>query len=162
MQSQADTVDEYIESLPEDRRAAISKLRALLRRRVPKGYRESMIWGAITWSVPLEKLPDTYNGQPLCYVALASQKNYNSLYLMSAYGDPSEKRKLEAGFRKAGKKLDMGKSCVRFRTLDDLPLDLIGDIVAGVTPETYIAAYTKARGATAKKKKASASRKAAR
>lgn len=135
------TVAGYIAALPEDRRAIIRTLRALLNRRIPKGYRESMAWGAITWSIPLETYPETYNGQPLCYAALASQKNHLAIYLMCAYGDAAERQKLEDGFRKAGKKLDMGKSCVRFRSLDDLPLDVIGDAVSRMTPRKYIEVY---------------------
>jgi hypothetical protein len=101
MQGGPGTVKEYIASLPEDRRGVVAKLRALLKRRMPKGYRESMLWGGITYSIPLERFPDTYNGQPLCYVCLASQKSHFSLYLMAAYGDPAERRRLEDGFRKA-------------------------------------------------------------
>lgn len=143
------TVEDYIAGLPGDRRPMISKLRSILKRRMPAGYEESMMWGAITYSIPLERYPDTYNGQPLCYVALASQKNYCSLYLMSAYGNPAERRELEAGFRKAGKKLDMGKSCVRFRSLEDLPLDAIGELIEKVPPEKYLAWYEKSKKTTA-------------
>ena len=145
----AQTVEDYIAGLPDDRRPIISRLRSILRRRMPDGYHESMMWGAITWSIPLERFPDTYNGQPLCYVAVASQKNYCSLYLMSAYANPAERRELEAGFRKAGKKLDMGKSCVRFRSLDDLPLEAIGELIEKVPPEKYLAWYAKSRKTTA-------------
>jgi len=145
------TVAEYVAGLPEDRRATVTKLRALLNRRMPKGYREGMSWGAITWSIPLETFPDTYNGQPLCYAAIASQKNYFSLYLMGAYGSPAERRKLEEGFRRAGKRLDMGKSCVRFRSLDDLPLEVIGDSIARLTPARYIAQSAAAKPAGKKK-----------
>jgi len=152
MKSEAGAVADYIAGLPEERRAAVKKLRALLKRRMPKGYRESMMWGAITWSIPLERFPETYNGQPLCYAALASKKNYLSLYLMGPYGDLEQRKRLEAGFRKAGKKLDMGKACLRFRSLDDLPLDVIGDVVSRVTPEKYLVAYAKSRANTAKKR----------
>jgi len=151
------TVAEYIAGLPEDRRATVTKLRALLNRRMPKGYCEGMTWGAITWSIPLETFPDTYNGEPLCYAALASKKNYFSLYLMGAYGSADERQRLEEGFRRAGKKLDMGKSCVRFRSLEDLPREVIGDSIAGLPPARYIAQCTTARAGakTAAKKRAS-------
>ena len=162
MKSKAKTVGAYIAGLPEDRRPAIKALRTLVNRRVPKGYRESMGWGVITWSIPLKRFPDTYNGQPLCYAALASQKNYLALYLMCAYGDGTQRQKLEDGFRKAGKKLDMGQSCIRFQSLDDLPLHVIGDVVASVTPEKYIAVYRESRGLGAKAGKARAPRKKAR
>ena len=123
----------------------------MLNRRIPKGYRESLLFGAITWAIPLERFPDTYNGQPLCYATLASQKNHLALYLMVAYGDAEKRKILEEGFRKAGKKLDMGKACLRFRSLDDLPLDVIGEAVAGVTPEKYIARYETSRTKTRKR-----------
>ena len=145
MQSSATTVNAYIASLPEDRRTAVKKLRALLKRRVPKGYRESIEYGHIAYSIPLERFPDTYNGQPLCYAALASQKHHLALYLMCAYASGPLRKKLEDGFRKAGKKLDMGKSCIRFRSLDDLPLEVIGDVVAAVPPDKYLGIYEKSR-----------------
>ena len=154
MKSSATTVDAYIASLPEGRRSVVKKLRALLKRRVPKGYRESMGWGLITYSIPLERFPDTYNGQPLCYAALASQKRHLALYLMCAYGSGALRKKLEDGFRKSGKKLDMGKSCIRFRSLEELPLDVIGDVVAAVPPAKYIEIYAQSRKPTAKGKAA--------
>ena len=148
------TVAEYIAGLPEDRRRIISKVRGLLKRRVPKGYQESMLWGAITYSIPLARFPDTYNGQPLCYTALASHKSHLSLYVMCVYGDRAQTRKLQEGFRKAGKKLDMGKACIRFRALDDLPLEVIGDLVAAVPPEKYLEIYKKSREPGARKARA--------
>lgn len=156
MQSKAATVDAYIAGLPEDRRPVVKKLRALLKRQVPKGYREGMDWGLICYSIPLERFPDTYNGEPLCYAALASQKNYLSLYLMGPYGDKALRKKLEDGFRKAGKRLDVGKSCIRFRSLDELPLDVIGEVVAAVTPEKYIERHVKSRASAAGARKARA------
>ena len=113
MQSNATTVEDYLATLPDDRRTAITTVRDLVNEHLPDGYRESMAFGMITWSVPLERLPDTYNGQPLGYIALASQKNYMTLYLMSAYGD--EETWFREEYAKSGKKLDMGKSCVRFK-----------------------------------------------
>jgi len=112
---------------------------------MPKGYREGMCRGMITWSIPLQRFPDTYNGEPLVYVALAAQKAYCSLHLMSVYGDAGQAKKLRDGFLAAGRKLDMGKSCVRFRTADELPLDLIGDIVAATPPQAMIDRHEAAR-----------------
>ena len=83
------------------------------------------------------RFPDTYNGQPLGYIAIAARKNYFTLHLLSVYMNPSGQKALAEGFRKAGKKLDMGKACVRFKSLDDLPLDVIGDLVARITPEAW-------------------------
>lgn len=146
MKVKASTVEEYLLGLPEDRRDVIKTLRALIRKHLPKGYQESLTYGVITYEVPLAKLAETYNGQPLAYVSLAAQKNHYALYLMCVYGDVKLKKKLEDAFAKAGKKLDMGKSCVRFKKLEDLPLDVIGEIVASVPMEKYIESYKKLRG----------------
>jgi hypothetical protein len=142
--SKAATVDEYLAELPEDRRAVVSAVREVVLRNLPAGYRESMAFGMIGYGIPLERYPDTYNGQPLAYAALAAQKNYYALYLLSAYTGDQQKAVRDA-FDAAGKKLDMGKSCVRFKKLDDLPLDAIGRIIASTPPEKYIAQYEAAR-----------------
>jgi hypothetical protein len=144
------TIAEYLAGLPTDRRATIERVRHVIRRSLPKGYKEMMNWGAINYAVPLERLANTYNGQPLCYVALAAQKQYNSLYLMTAYGDPATAAKLRSAFKAAGKKLDMGKSCIRFKSADDLPLDSIAEIIASMPIDRYIAMYEKSRQLTAK------------
>ncbi|HEX5724748.1 MAG TPA: DUF1801 domain-containing protein, partial [Longimicrobiaceae bacterium] len=102
-------------------------------------------WGMISYEVPLERFPRTYNGQPLGYAALAAQKNYYALYLTSVDGDAEKESWLEEEFRKAGKKLDMGKSCLRFRTLDDLPLDVIGRAIASTPPDALIARHEAVR-----------------
>src|SRR5687768_12214248 len=115
MQRKATTVKEYLEELPEDRRKAISKVRSMIRKHLPKGYEERMNFGMIAYQIPLKTLPDTYNGQPLCYAGLAAQKNFNTLYLMVPYGDTKQRAALENAFKKAGKKLDMGKSCIHFK-----------------------------------------------
>jgi hypothetical protein len=143
MQSTATTVEEYLAELPEDRRAAISTVRDLVNEHLPEGYEETLYWGMITWSVPLERLPDTYNGEPLGYIALASRKNYMSIYLMSAYG--GEETWFRQEYAKSGKKLDMGKSCVRFKTLDHLALEPIAKAVERLTVDEYIALYRASR-----------------
>lgn len=142
--SKAATVEEYLAELPEDRRAVVSAVREVVLRNLPAGYRESMSYGMIGYGIPLERYPDTYNGQPLAYAALAAQKNYYSLYLMNVYAEEGE-RALRNAFAAAGKKLDMGKSCIRFRRLDDLPLEVIGRIIAATPPEAYIAHYEASR-----------------
>lgn len=141
VQSKAKTVAEYLKSLPEERRKVVAKLRGLIRKNLPKGYRECMDWGGICYVIPLETHPDTYNGKPLCYAGLGAQKNYYALHLINVYSDPKQKEKLVRGFRKAGKKLNMGKSCVRFKRLDELDLDTIGKVIASTTPEQHIARY---------------------
>jgi hypothetical protein len=139
VQSAARTVAGYMAEQPADRRAELSRVRQVLRKHMPRGYKEGMGWGAITWSVPLKVYPDTYNMQPLCYAALAAQKNYLSVYLMCVYGDKSRSARLKAGFKAAGKKLNMGKSCIRFQKADDLALDVIGELIAGVPMDRYVA-----------------------
>jgi len=151
-QNKSRTVPEYLAALPDDRRAVVRKLRSFVKKHVPKGYKEQMGFGAITYAVPLTTLPDTYNGEPLCYAAIAAQKNFYSLYLMSVYGDPKQAKWMAGEFRKRGKKLDMGKSCVRFKSLDDLPLDVVGEVLASTPVEAYIARYRQARKMTAKGK----------
>ena len=139
------TVAEYLKSLEPDRRKAIEDVRAVIRRRLPKGYEELMTPTGITYAVPLARFPDTYNGQPLYYAALASQKNYCVLYLMTVYGHAPTEAKFRKAFKDAGKKLDMGKSCVRFKTVDDLALDAVGDVIASTPPDRYIAFYEQSR-----------------
>jgi hypothetical protein len=151
-QSKATTVAEYLAALPEDRRATVSKLRSFVKKHLPKGYQEHMGFGAITYAVPLNTLPDTYNGEPLCYAAIAAQKNYYTLYLMSAYGDPKQVKWMEREFEKRGKKFDMGKSCLRFKALDDLPLEVVSEVVASTPVDAYVARYRETRKKTAKGK----------
>jgi len=146
--SDARTPDEYIAALPEDRRAAVSAVRHVVRDNLPAAFEEGMLYGMIGWYIPLERFPNTYNGQPLGLAALASQKNYMSLYLNSVYGDPKTEAWFKDRYAKSGKRLDMGKSCVRFRRLDDLPLDVIGETIARVDPESYMAWYEKASGSS--------------
>jgi len=137
--SKATTVSQYLKELPADRRKDIQAVRAVITRNLPKGYQESMNWGMISYEVPFSLFPDTYNGQPLTYLALAAQKNYNALYMMNVYGNTKVETRLRDGFKKLGKKLDMGKSCLRFKHAEDLPLAIIGEIVAPTPPETMVA-----------------------
>jgi hypothetical protein len=132
VQSKAKTVAEYLASLPPERRSAIEAVRRIILKNLPRGFKEGMQFGMIGYCVPLSRYPNTYNGQPLPLAALASQKNYMSVYLMSVYGDPATRRWFETEYRRAGKRLDLGGSCVRFRTLDDLPLTLVGAAIARV------------------------------
>jgi hypothetical protein len=143
--SAAATADEYLAELPEDRRAAIAEVREVVLRNLPAGYVEGMNWGMISYEIPLERYPKTYNKQPLMYAALGSQKNYCAVYLMGVYGEGEQARRFREEFAAAGKKLDIGKSCIRFRTADDLALDAIGRVIAATTPEQYIAIYEKSR-----------------
>jgi hypothetical protein len=139
------SVAEYLEELPEDRRKVVESVRRLIRKNLPKGYEEAIGFNMLCYQIPLEKYPDTYNKQPLGYVALAAQKNYVALYLMGAYSDPVQRKTLEDAFAKAGKKMDMGKSCLRFKTLDDLPVDALGKVIASTPPNKFIELYERTR-----------------
>lgn len=143
VQSAANTVEDYLAELPEDRRAVISRVRDVIVNNLPEGYEETMGYGMITYQVPLSRFPKTYNKQPLNYAALAAQKNHLAVYLMCAYSDSKGEATLREGFSQAGKKLDMGKSCIGFKTLEDLPLDVIGKAIAMFTPDQWIAIYEK-------------------
>lgn len=145
MRSEATTPEAYLAELPEDRRDVVSAVRDLVLANLPAGYEESMNWGMISYEVPLERYPDTYNGQPLGYIALASQKRNCALYMNGIYMSEERRKAFEAGFAVAGKKLDIGKSCVRFRTLSDLPLDHIAETVAAVDVDEFVALYERSR-----------------
>jgi hypothetical protein len=145
VQSRAATVEEYLQELPEERRAVIAAVRKVILKNLPKGYRESVNFGMIAYEVPLERYRTTYNKQPLCYAALAAQKNHYALYLMCVYGSEKLLKEFRDDFKKAGKKLDMGKSCVRFRKLDDLPLDAVGRMIARIPMERWIEIYEASR-----------------
>jgi hypothetical protein len=146
MKSKAATVEGYLAELPADRRDAMASVRKVILKNLPKGYEEVLQYGMLGYVVPLKVFPAGYlnrKNEPLPYVCLASQKNYMSIYLMSAYGDA------EAQFRKeyeaTGKRLDMGKSCVRFRNVEDLPLDVIGRAVARYPVKKWIEICTASR-----------------
>ncbi len=137
--SKAETVEEYLGELTDDRRDAIAEVRETILANLPDGYVEAMNWGMISYEVPLETHPDTYNNKPLMYAALASQKNHMAVYLTTVYGDDDTKDWFAERYRATGKKLDMGKSCVRFKKLDQLPLDLIGEVIAKTPVDEFIA-----------------------
>ena len=138
MQSDATSVAQYLAELPADRRAAIEAVRQTLLANLPVGYEEAINWGMITYQVPLARYPKTYNGQPLAYAALASQKNHMAVYLTGIYADEAARQAFEAAYRATGKRYDVGKSCVRFRKLDDLPLALIGESVPRFGVDAFI------------------------
>ena len=143
MQSDATTVAEYLAELPADRRAALEAVRQTILANLPAGYEEAMNWGMITYQVPLARYPDTYNGQPLAYAGLASQKNHMAVYLMAIYGDDETRQRFETTYRATGKRYDVGKACVRFKKLDDLPLALIGESIALLSVDEFVARVEK-------------------
>ena len=162
MQSKAATVAEYLESLPHDRRAAISSVRDVIVKNLDSDYEEGMQYGMIGYYVPHRVYPQGYHvdpRQPLQFAALASQKQHMSLYLMGLYcgcvdgvHDTDLVKWFRAAWRKTGKKLDMGKACIRFKKLDDLPLEVIGEAIRRVPARTYVEVYTKAMAARRPKK----------
>ena len=143
--SAATTVEEYLAELPPERREVVAAMRALVLRHLPAGYEERMNWGMISYEVPLARYPDTYNRQPLAYAALAAQKSHYALYLNCVHGVDEREAALREAFTAAGKKLDMGKSCVRFKRLDQLELDALGHAIASTPPEAFIAQYEASR-----------------
>lgn len=145
VKSGATTPEEYLAGLPTERREAISRVRDVILGNLPDGYEEGMQYGMISYHVPLDRHPDTYNGQPLSVATLASQKNYMSLYLLGVCYDPETERWFKELFVASGKKLDMGKACVRFKRLDDLPLEVIGEAISSVSPEDLIEQYKASR-----------------
>ena len=145
VRSAATSVAGYLAELPPERRAVMATVRDCINTHMPAGYEESMAFGMIGWSIPLSRYPVTYNKQPLAYVALAAQKNGYSLYLMGVYGDPARARKLRVAAIAQGLKLDMGKSCLRFRKPEDLPLEAIGELIASVGVDDFIALYEAGR-----------------
>ena len=139
--TQPKTAAEYLRRLDPERGKVLSAVRKVVNANLPKGYVEGIDFGMISWAVPLKTFPDTYNGHPLCCAALGAQKNYNALYLMAAYGNPKQAAALRDGFKQHGLKLDMGKSCVRFKSVEDLPLDVIGSVIASMPPQVLIDAH---------------------
>ena len=142
MQSKAKTVAEYMDELPEDRRAAITKVRQVIKKNLPKGMVEGMQYGMIGYSVPHKIYPAGYHcdpKQPLPFAGLASQKGYMSLYLCTLYQNAELENWFRARFAEAGKKLDMGKGCVRFKKVEDLPLDVLGEAVGRMSVEEVVA-----------------------
>ncbi|MBL9032015.1 MAG: DUF1801 domain-containing protein [Phycisphaerae bacterium] len=147
MQSKAATVAEYLASLPEDRRAAIEAVRRVILKNLDKGYVEGMQYGMIGYAVPHSIFPHGYHcdpKQPLPFAGLASQKQHMSLYLMTTYGDGPQWDWFRAAWEATGKKLDMGKCCIRFRRVEDLALDVIAEAIRRVPATAYIEFYVKA------------------
>lgn len=146
MQSDATTVEQYLAELPVERRADVTALVQLVRRSIQPGFVETMRWGMVTWEVPLGLSGPTYNGEPLAYVAVASQKRHISIYLMSVYSDVDTAAGFERRWADSGKRLDMGKSCVRFTRNDNADLDSIAWAVGLMSPTDNVARAHELRG----------------
>ncbi|HYU80003.1 MAG TPA: DUF1801 domain-containing protein [Vicinamibacterales bacterium] len=136
--SSSTPVATFLAQLPPDRRREVERVRDVVRRHLPEGYEEAISKNMLVYQVPLERYADTYNGQPLWYVALASEKSYLSLHLMPIYGNPARARRLKDEFRAAGKKLKMGKACIHFQRADDLALEAIAGVVASTPLERWV------------------------
>jgi hypothetical protein len=146
MRSDATTPEAYLAELAEDRREVVASVRDLVNGHIDPGFEEGMDFGMITWAVPLARYPETYNKRPLSYVALAAQKNYYSLYLMGAYEDSEQEAWIRREFDRAGLRCDLGKCCLRFRKLEDLPEGLVERTAAWWTPADVIRNYERAKG----------------
>ena len=150
MQSTAKTVSAYLKELPAERRAVIEAVRAVILKKLPKGYEETMQYGMITYVVPLKTYPAGYLNKkdvPLPYVGLAAQKNFYAVYL-GLYSDKKAEAWFKKAYKDAGKKLDMGKSCVRFKKLEDLPLEVIGQAIKLTPVKTFIEYYESGRNSS--------------
>ena len=142
MRSEAKTVKEYLEQLPAERRETIERVRAVILKNLDKGFEEGMQYGAIGYYVPHSIYPAGYHCDPkipLPFVGLASQKNHMAVYLMCIYGSGEQEKWFRQAWAKTGKKLDMGKSCVRFKKIEDLAMDVIGEAIARVPLKKYVA-----------------------
>lgn len=148
MQSKSKTVPEYIDSLPPERKQAISAIRKVILKNLPKGFQEEMNYGMIGYVVPHKIYPDGYHCDPtlpLPFLGLASQRNFIAIYHMGIYAQPKLLEWFQDECRvHSTKKLDMGKSCIRFKKPEDVPLDLIGELVTKMTPQQWIGIYEKA------------------
>jgi hypothetical protein len=143
--SKAPTPEAYLAELPPERAALVARLRDLVNANLPDGYVERMSWGMISWEVPSERYPDTYNGQPLVFASLAGQKNYTALYLNCVYASDERTERLKAQWSAAGRKLDMGKSCLRFKRAGDVAEEVLAETIRSVPVDRFIAEYEAAR-----------------
>ena len=147
MQSKATSPEEYIDEMPEERKKAFAKLRSVIKKNLPKGFREGMGYGMMGWSVPHSVYPPGYHcnpNNPLPFMSIASQKNFIAVYHMGVYADPALLKWFTTAHAKASnKRLDMGKSCIRYKNPGDIPFELIGELASKITPEEWIAIYEK-------------------
>lgn len=136
--SDAKSVDDYFANLSDERREMLQAVRKVILDNIPEGIEETMNWGLVTYEVPLSVVPETYNGQPLMFAGLASQKRHCSLYMMQIYQDPDKYQRLLDAYEKLGRKPNMGKSCIRFTKLENIPLDTIAELIAECDMQSFI------------------------
>ncbi|WP_380167037.1 DUF1801 domain-containing protein [Jannaschia sp. R86511] len=145
MHSAATTPAEYLAGLPDDRRPDVEAVLGVVRSAIRPGFEETMAFGMIGWVVPLSTYPDTYDGAPLGYTSLAMQKRHNALYLMCLYADTEAEADFRARWAAGGRRLDMGRSCLRYRRAADLDLDLVGEAVGRFDAGEFVELYERAR-----------------
>ncbi|MEA3009277.1 MAG: hypothetical protein QOJ91_969 [Sphingomonadales bacterium] len=143
--SQAPTPEAYLSELPPERAALVARIRDLINANLPDGYVERMSWGMIGWEVPSARYPDTYNGQPLVYAGLAAQKNYTALYLNCVYASEARTERLKAQWAASGRKLDMGKSCLRFKRPEDVAEQVLAETIRSIPVDRFIAEHEAGR-----------------
>lgn len=143
--SKASSVEDYLAELPPEQRTVVAAVRDLVNANLPTGYVESMNWGMIAWEIPLSRYPATHNKQPLGYAGLTAKKSGYSLHLMCAYANPGLDQAFRDAYANAGRKLDMGKGCLRFRKFEDLLIEPLERLIAGASVEAYIAMYEASR-----------------
>ncbi|HEY4330227.1 MAG TPA: DUF1801 domain-containing protein [Phycisphaerae bacterium] len=166
IKSSVTAVEEFIAALPEDRRHAVSAVRTAILKTIPPGYEEMILMGGISYAIPLSRFPKTYNGYPLTIACITSTKSHMAVHLMGIYGSAKLRDWFVAEYKKSGKKFDAGKACVRFKKLEDLPVDLIAQTAGRVSVEQFIAVHEQAqamkkaaKGKAPRKPPASASNK---
>ncbi|MET1110745.1 MAG: DUF1801 domain-containing protein [Allosphingosinicella sp.] len=143
--SKAPTPEAYLAELPKERAGFVAGLRDLVNANLPDGYVERMSWGMISWEVPLELYPDTYNGKPLVYAALAAQKNHTALYLNGVYASGERTERLRSAWAATGRKLDMGKSCLRFKRPEEVAEAVLAETIRSIPVERFIAEHEAGR-----------------
>lgn len=164
MKSDAKTVEQYLDSLPEDRREAIAAVRRVVLKNLPKGYEEGMQYGMIGYFVPHSRYPAGYHcdpSQPVPFASIASQKNHMAIYMMCIYSDPAHLEWFVDAWKKSGNRLDMGKGCVRFRRLENVPLDVVGQAIRRVPVKKFLQHYESTLRGTASRKPATKKKTAA-
>lgn len=155
------SVEDYLARLPEDRRETVAKVRQVLLENLNQGFEEGMQYGMIGYYVPHSLFPAGYHvkpSDPLPFAHIGSQKNHIAVYLMHLYGDPTREKTFREQWAKTGKKLDMGKSCIRFKRLEDLALDVLASAVRDISVEEYVARYQQTLSDRPAKSKASSPR----
>jgi len=145
VRSNATSVNEYLNEIPPERKRELSIVRAQIIKSLNKGFSEAMNWGMISYEVPLKTFAETYNGKPLMFAALASQKDHMALYLTTVYADPEINKWFRYKFEESGHKLDMGDSCIRFKSASDLPLDVISEIISRTNVDEFVAYFKRKR-----------------